>query len=422
MVKKRIEKPKRTPTKRQLSRWQKQKRRQRLIIGFGTSVVIMALGLLIAVIYFQWYVPQEKPFKETVIEVNDTLFDMAYYIDALNYQLAGLPSQQASFYLDIITEGIQRNELIIQEAMEMDITVSDDEIDEELNSRELPRNQAVKDIIRTQLLVQELREGYFNEQIPVSAEHRYIMALLLESETQANDVRNRLVAGESFSQLAGQLSMDSYTKEKSGDIGWKPQGILNELLVTSLLEDYIFSYPVGDFVVPVYDAEKLKNLGYWIVEVLERNAETGEARVQAMMLSSEEEARVMLSRLSNGEEFTLLAEEYSQLWSDEDGADLGWLTEGSVSDAFDEFVFNTETEINKISEPIRDETMDTKGGYWLFKIPDSDFREISEEDRDLLIEQAMQEWLDLIVADPENIVISYLDEEMKEFAISKFSG
>ncbi len=422
MVKKRIEKPKRTPTKRQLSRWQKQKRRQKLIISVGTSVVIIALSLLITGIYFQWYVPQEKPFKETVIEVNDTLFDMAYYIDALNYQLAGLPTQQVSFYLDLIVESIQRNELIRQEAMEMGIAVSDGEVDEEINSRQLPSNRAVKDIIRTQQLVLELREDYFNDQIPISAEHRYLMAMLLESESQANEVRNRLVTGESFSQLAAELSLDNYTKEKSGDIGWKPQGVLNELLVTSVLEDYIFSYPVGELVVPVFDAEKTKGLGYWIIEVLERNAETGEARVQAMMLSSEEEARIILSRLTNGEEFTLLAAEYSQLWSDEDGADLGWIAEGSVSEAFDEFVFNTETEINTISEPIQDETMDTEGGYWLIKIPNSDFREISEEDRDLLVEKAMQDWLDSIVNNPDNTIISYFDEEMKEFAISKFSG
>jgi hypothetical protein len=189
-----------------------------------------------------------------------------------------------------------------------------------------------------------------------------------------------------------------------------------------VLEDYVFSYPIGEVVVPVYDAEKTKDLGYWIIEVLERNAETGETRVQAMMLSSEEEAQRILSRLSDGEEFTLLAEEYSQLWSDGDGADLGWLAEGSMTDAFDEFVFNPEVELNEISEPIRDEMKNTEGGYWLFKIPDSDFKELSEEDRDLLVEKTMQEWLDSIVNDLENTVVSYLDEEMREFAISRFSG
>ncbi len=419
--KKKIERPKHKPTKRQLSRWQKQKRRQRFIIGIGTSVIVVALGLVLAGVYTQWYVPQVKPLKETVIEVNDTRFDMAYYIDALEYQLGGVPSQQIPYFLDVIVEGIQQNELIRQEALELGITVSDGEVNEEVKSRELPNNQAVRDVTRAQLLVQKLREGYFNEQIPVSTEQRHIMAMFLESESQANDVRARLIAGEDFSQLAGELSLDGYSREKNGDLGWRPEGIINGLLLTSVLEEYVFSYPVGEVVVPVYDVEKTKELGYWLIEVLERNEETGEAHVQAMMLASEEEAQMIISRLSEGEDFTTLAEEYSQLWSDEGGADLGWLAEGDASDVFDEFVFNSETELNMVSAPIRDENISTEGGYWLFKIPDGGIREISDEDRDLMIEKAMQEWLESLFDDPENTVVSYLDDEMREFAINKFS-
>ncbi len=419
--KKNIERPKRKPTKRQLSRWQKQKRRQRFIIGIGISVIIAALGLVWAGIYYQWYVPQEKPFKETVIEVNDTRFDMAYYIDALKYQLEGISPQQISFFLDIIAEGIQQNELIRQEALELGITISDTEVEEEIKNGELPDTRAVRDITRTQLLIQKLREGYFNEQVPVSTEQRYIMAMFLESEKQANEVRERLLAGEDFGQLAGELSLDAYTRENNGDLGWRPEGIINGLLLTSVLEEYVFSYPLGVVAVPVCDAEKTKELGYWLIEVLERNEETGEAHVQAMMLASEEEAQMIVSRLSNGEDFTELAGEYSQSWSGEDGADLGWLVEGDVSDAFSEFVFNPETELNTVSEPVRDEDISTERGCWLFKVPDSGVREISDEDRDVLIEQAMQDWLGSLLKDPENIVFNYLDEEMREFAINKFS-
>ncbi|MFH1662659.1 MAG: peptidylprolyl isomerase [Chloroflexota bacterium] len=420
--KNKVEKPKHKPTKRQLSRWQKQKRRQRFIIGIGTSVIIVALGLLFAGIYYQWYVPQLKPFKETIVEVNDTRFNMAYYIDALNYQVEGLSPEYIPYYLDIIAEGIQQNELIRQEATELGITVGDKEVDEEIKSRELPGNQAVRDIIETQLLVQKLKEGYFDEQVPLSAEHRLIMAMFLESESHANEVRDRLIAGEDFSQLAGELSLDGYTQGENGDLGWRPEGIINELLLTFVLEEYVFSYPVGEVVIPVCDTEKIKDLGYWLIEVLERNEETGEAHVQAMTLASEEEVQMILSRLSDGEDFTALAEEYSQSWSDEDGADLGWLAEGDVSGVFDEFVFNPETEQNVVSGPIRDENVSTEGGCWLFKIPDGGIREISDEDRGLLIEHSMQEWFEAIFDDPENIVISYLDDEMREFAVSKFSG
>jgi len=419
--KKKIERPKHKPTRRQLSHWQKQKRRQRFIIGIGISVIIAALGLVGAGIYYQWYVPQEKPYKETVVEVNDTRFDMAYYIDALNYQLEGLSPDLISYYLDIIAEGIQQNELIRQEALELGITISDAEVNEEIKNGELPDNRAVRDITRVQLLIQKLREGYFNEQVPVSAEQRYIMAIFLESEKQANEVRGRLLAGEDFGQLTSELSLDAYTRENNGDLGWKPEGIIDGLLQTSVLEEYIFSYPVGAVVVPVRDVEKTKELGYWLIEVLERNEETGEAHVQAIMLASEEEAQMIVARLSDGEDFTELAGEYSQSWSEEDGADLGWLAEGDASDAFSEFVFNPETELNTVSELIRDEDISTEGGYWLFKVLDSGVREISDEDRDVLIEQAMQDWLESLLEDPENIVLSYLNDEMREFAISKFS-
>jgi parvulin-like peptidyl-prolyl isomerase len=419
--KKKIERPKRKPTKRQLSHWQKQKRRQRFILGIGISVIIAALGLVGAGIYYQWYVPQEKPLKETVIEVNDTRFDMAYYIDNLKYQLEGLSPELVSYYLDIIAEGIQQNELIRQEALELGITISDTEVKEEIKNGELPDNRAVRDIIRVQLLIQKLREGYFNEQVPVSAEQRHIIAMFLEGEGQVKEVRDRLDNGEDFGQLAGELSLDSYTKENNGDLGWRPEGIIDRLLQTSVLEEYVFSYTVGEVVAPVCDVEKTKELGYWLIEVIERNEETGEANVQAMMLPSEEEAQMIVSRLSGGEDFAELAGEYSQSWSEEDGADLGWLAEGEVSDAFSEFVFNPETELNTVSEPIRDEDISTKGGCWLFEVLDSGVREISDEDRDVLIEQAMQDWLGSLLEDPENIVLSYLNDEMREFAMSKFS-
>jgi hypothetical protein len=420
LAKKKIEKPKHKPTRRQLSRWQRQKRRQRFIIGIGITTIIVSLGFVLAGIYYQWYVPQTKPLKETVIEVNDTSFNMAYYIDALRFQLGDMPPEQISFFLDIIIDNIQQNELIRQEALELGIAISDIQVDEDIKNNDWPNNQAVRDISGAQLLVQELREGYFSEQVPTSTEQRYIMAMFLESENQTNWIRERLLSGEDFGQIASELSLDNYTLENNGDLGWRPKGIINDLLLTNVLEEYVFSYPVGDVIVPVYDADKTKNLGYWLIEVLERNEETGEVLVQAMKLASEDEAWMLLQRLAEAENFAELAEQHSQSWSEEDGAELGWLADGNMSDAFNDFVFNPETELNTYSEPILDEDITTKGGYWLFKVPDIGIREISNDDRDFLIEQSMEDWLETVYEDPENIINNYLDDEMREFAVSKF--
>ncbi|MBA7710948.1 C4-dicarboxylate TRAP transporter large permease protein DctM [subsurface metagenome] len=57
-----------------------------------------------------------------------------------------------------------------------------------------------------------------------------------------------------------------------------------------------------------------------------------------------------------------MAREFSQHdASKENGGDLDWLTPDTIYQAFDEFVFNSETEI--LSEPIRDEMAWTEGGY-----------------------------------------------------------
>ena len=186
-----------------------------------------------------------------------------------------------------------------------------------------------------------------------------------------------------------------------------------------MLDEVIFGYEVGVTSDPVYDEERTKSIGYWLVQVLERTQDPEEAHVQVMLLTSEEEAQTVLGRLEEGEDFVQLAEEFSQWWSDADKADMGWIAPGDMGQAFDEFVFSTETELNTASSPIRDESEITEGGYWLFKVLESDTREISEEDRDILVAQIINEWLGSLRDNPENSIISYLDDEMREFAINK---
>ncbi len=420
--KKKIERPKGKLTKRQLSSWQKQKRRQRLIVGIGISVVIAALALVSSGIYYQWYLPKVKPLSETVIEVNGTKYNMDYYIKALKFQVGDQYIQYVQYFLDPVLENIQQNELIRQKALALGISVSDGEVDEELKSLDLPLdNPAIRDIYRVQLLITKLEEEYFDPQVPLSAEQRHIMAIFLESQSQADEVWNRLVLlKEEFGEIASELSLDSLTKEGGGDLGWRPEGALSGLLDTSIqdLDEKIFEYPIG-VTNYLYDEGKTKGVGYWLVQVLERTEEPEEAHVQVMLLSSEEEALDILDRLEGGEDFIQLAEEFSQWWSSEEGADMGWIAPDDMCQAFDDFAFSPDTELNTTSRPIRDESETTKGGYWLFKVLESGTREISEEDRDVLMAQVESDWLASIWDDPENNIVSYLDEEMRQFAIDK---
>ena len=89
--------------------------------------------------------------------------------------------------------------------------------------------------------------------------------------------------------------------------------------------------------------------------------------------------------------------------------------------AFDEFAFSSELEIEKLSEPIRDETVATEGGYWLVKVLDiDDYRKIEDEDRNLMRAEALNDWVSLLWDDPENeIDDSYLDNEKKVWATDR---
>jgi len=416
LVKKKVDKPQREVTRRQLSRWQRQKKRQRILLVSGILIICAVLGVIGAGIYQQWYIPEYKPLHQTVITVNNTEFDMDYYIKMLKYYGQGMSIQQIYDLVDEVVIYIEQNELIKQGALNLGISISDKEVDNELQNRDLPLNKDYRDVFRAQMLIEKLLDEHFEPTVPLSAEHRHILGMFLESESQAIEVRTGLESGEGFAELASQLSLDAFSKEKEGDLGWRPESALIMLLNTSLPDEYAFISELGVLSQPIYDEAKTKNVGYWIINVLERQEEPEQAHIQVILLSSEEQAQTVITRLEDGEDFAALAQELSQHnESRETGGDLSWVTPDTMSSTVDKFAFNTELEL---SQPLRDEDIWTEGGYWLVKVIDiDDDREIEDEDRDLLKAKALNEWLLALWDDPQNKVENYLDDEKTAWAI-----
>ena len=416
--KKKAEKPLREPTKRQLSKWQQQQKRQRIILSVG--IFIIAATLVISIL--GWYIGYYRPLHQTAIRVNDTEFDMGYYIDMLKLHGEGQPPEYMYYLADDMVKEIEQNELIKQGASKLGISASDDEVKETLKSLDLPVNDASRDSVRSQLLITRLFDEYFEYQVPMSVEQVHIKTMLLESESQALEVRDKLANSDNFTELAEELSLDYYSKIEGGDLGWHPENILNELLRTSIPADYAFASEVGVLSQPIYDEEITKGVGYWLIKVMEREEEGEEVHVNAMLLGSEEEAQEARAELEDGGDFATLAKELSQLvGAEENEGELGMITRDKMSPAFDEFVFDPEVELATLSEPIRDEAVATKGGYWLIKALDKDDdRPIEDSDRDLLKGEALDEWIASLWDDPNNDVDdSFLDDAKKEWAIEQ---
>ncbi|TET49104.1 MAG: hypothetical protein E3J57_01245 [Dehalococcoidia bacterium] len=415
MAKKKREKPQRILTPHQVSRWEQQKKRQRLILMTGIFVIVSAFAIVIV----GWYLGQYKPLRETVIKVNDTEFTMDYYVEMLKLEGFYHQTPDVSYVADSVLQNIPRNELIRQGALELGISVTDEEMKNLLKENDLPDKEVYRDLVRHQLLTERLLDVHFDPQVPLFAEQRRVMAMMLESSPQALDVRSKLVRGDDFSELAEEMSLEPFSRNKGGDFGWVPKTILLDMLPASIV-DVIFEHAVGDLSRPIYDEEADKFVGYWLVKVLERDEEEEEAHVLIMLLGSEGEALRIKSRLEAGAEWGSLAVENSQVKGVEENEGEWLVSPGEMNPLVDEYVYNPDTEIGVISEPIRDETIITRGGYWLIEVLEEDTdRRIDTAYRNYLKEKALDEWVASVVDDEDNEIVNYLDAEKKSWAIEQ---
>ncbi len=100
------------------------------------------------------------------------------------------------------------------------------------------------------------------------ADRVHVQAILLGSEVEAQDALSRLDAGEDFAALASELSQDMASRGEGGDMGWMAS---DELDVK--FSDFIINSEIGETSQPIKD-DRVKTLGgYWLVKVVDREAD-----------------------------------------------------------------------------------------------------------------------------------------------------
>jgi len=145
-------------------------------------------------------------------------------------------------------EVITKEEVVRIEASEYGITVSSDDIDRELRKlaesasgeiteseyREWYRqqlnesklsNSEFRYLIGTNLIMNRFHE-LLAERVPTVAEHVHLHLIVLETNSEAEQVIQRWEDGEDFADLARELSLDVESRENGGDVGWVPRGVL----------------------------------------------------------------------------------------------------------------------------------------------------------------------------------------------------
>ncbi len=398
--------PERAPTKRQLSKWQREEKIRRIVI---IAAVVFLAGILSWVGYGYYQDYKSDPLRQVVIRVNGVSFTMEYFVNMLDAYTQSINSTTVSYMADYIADAVAdeviQAELLRQGAKNLGIEVTAKEIAAKLKEYELPDNEAYRDIITAALLPEKLKE-YFGSNLTDTMEQAHVQVMLVESEEVADEVIAKVGAGGNFTALAEDFSCNSSFE---GDLGWLPE----ELMPNALIANAAFNGTVGEMSQPIYDNTATRSIGYWLIEVTEQR--DNEIKARAILLGSKAEAERVKAQLVSGN-FSSLAREYSQHESKDEGGELGWLKQGSMnSTAFDQVAFNIT--LNEVSEPVKDESVQTTGGYWLVKVVDRGEHELDEETRGELINKRLSDWLE--EWKKNSTIENMLTSEKKSWAVSK---
>jgi len=397
---KRVE-PKHIPTKRQLSKWERERKIRRIIIVAAAIFLSGTIGYA----GYGYYESNVKPLHEVVIEVNEASFTMDYYIETLDAYTKDADPSQLSYMSQIAANQIVQDELVRQGAHSLGVEVTNEEIDGRIEEKGLPDEEAYREIISADLLREKLQE-YFASQLPDTMEQAHIQIMLVESQKVAYDVIARIESGNDFAALVDEFSCNP---QAEGDLGWLPQ----ELISNPLVGDAAFDIEPGE-VRSVHDESTGKNVGYWLIEVTEKDEEKG-IKARAMLLGSRQEADEVKAQLTS-DNFAELADEYSQYMGEEDSGELGWIKQGDMySDAFDEVAFNLDLDI--VSEPVKDRTVQTEDGYWIVQVIEKADRELSEDTGARLTMKYLEDWFN--EQRDSSTIESYLDQEKAGWALDK---
>jgi peptidyl-prolyl cis-trans isomerase D len=134
-----------------------------------------------------------------------------------------------------------------------------------------------------------------------------------------------------------------------------------------------------------------------VSEEVTADIETTEEQVWArhILVVDAAVAQVVIERLNAGEDFATLAAEFStDTTSASNGGDLGWFGRGAMVSEFENAAF--ELEVGEISEPVQ-----TNFGFHVIQVLGKEVRPLSSEALETKRNAAFQEWLDQLKSEQD---------------------
>lgn len=231
----------------------------------------------------------------------------------------------------------------------------------------------------------------------------------VDAEDRIEEIHRRAMDGESFTELAKTYS-DDPSAPLGGDLGFvNPQDLADPAFA-----DAVSNLGVGEISDPIKTS-----LGYHIVQVTERNPDTGEVRIRHILIrptASEEDVQTVYAKttairdeLEKGASFETLADLHSSDPNAKEGGDLGWLKVGDLPAFFQDVLAGMQP--GDISQVLREST-----GFRIVKLMDRQeprpytFEEIKPELRRLYEQEKL-----------ETLYEAYVDSLRGKFTVVVYS-
>jgi peptidyl-prolyl cis-trans isomerase SurA len=225
------------------------------------------------------------------------------------------------------------------------------------------RNQLVQSYLTDPDIKENLlRKAYQRSLSEVNASHILISCApdaspedTLKAYKKAIDIRERIIKGEAFEQVAKATSDDKSVLINNGNLGY-----FTVFQMITPFEEAAYTLKPGIISMPVRTP-----YGYHIIKVSDRRPSKGKIRVAHIMKAAppgsdeqtvrkaEKEINNIYSKLKNGESFRKLASEFSDhKESAANGGELNWFGTGEIINDFSEAAFAIK-DTGEYSKPVR---------------------------------------------------------------------
>ena len=245
---------------------EKDKRKQRVVIGLGIVVALM----VIAIPLYGWITTFIMPPRVTIVRVNDTSYDMGYLLKIMRMVQRQSEAQGQQVNLGTIpfqlVSDLAEDELIFQGSQAIGLTVTDEELnaklrteflgaldtdaghteaDLELEFRERYRqflNQiqlsaGEYETIATRNLYRLKLEEHLGVTVPTVLPQIHLFAVAVQTQEQANEAKTEFDRGTSFAEVVAAYSLDPEAVRTEGEVGWAPYGVLDPMVADFLFDE-----------------------------------------------------------------------------------------------------------------------------------------------------------------------------------------